>query len=888
MKENPQPTPPLLAQQFMEWYCKPELLEDLQGDLNECFDRNTKSKGIRKAQFIYILDVIKFIRPYTVRKPKFFNLLINKIMIGSYIKTTARNLVRNKLFSSINVIGLAVSMSVGLLMIAFLNDLFSYDRFHEKADRIYKVISHPYFKGEENSREYATTSVKTGKLIREKLTGVEDLTIVRANGFTPDGSFSADARVKENIVLLKSLYADNAFFNVFTFPFISGNAATALQDPYSIVLTESASKKLFGDRVAIGQSVELNNVAYSVTGVIQDVPFFSHIKFESLISFSTIELEEKSDRNFFSWTNIWNNHVYLTVPEQTDFQLLQTNLDNMCEEENKAFKDDKVFLQLQPLKSIVLGKSLSGSIGPSMKSGIVWAIGGLAFIVILSACFNYTNLSIARSLRRSKEVGIRKVIGALKNHVLVQFLSESVIISLLALAFSVIIFVFLKPRLISMAPELAQIVRLDISIPVVLSFIVFAVAVGMLAGFLPAVFFSRIQAAQVLKDLSTLKVFKHVGLRKVLIVVQYTFSLIFITTTFIGLKQYKNFLSFDLGFNTENVLNIRLQGNNPELLVKKLNEIPEVEAVSQSLIITSVGNYWGNQLKYIDQQDSAIVWTNLVSEQYIPLHQYQLLAGRNFSSKADSSVAEVIVNEQVLKRFNIADRDPEKALGEIVTLLRGKGKVAIIGVMKDFHYGKLENKIEPVVFSPLGTERANYVNVKISTTVPIAIGIPVLMSKIEDAWKSIDKVHPIDATFYDDEIEQAYSEYSSMIKIIGFLAFLAISIASLGLFGMVVFTTETKLKEVSIRKTLGAGEGSLVFLLSKSFIILLSISAAVALPVTYLFFYQAVLPKFPYHLPIGVEAFYGFLIVMCIAFIMIGFQTLDIARTNPAQVLKNE
>ena len=518
-----------------------------------------------------------------------------------------------------------------------------------------------------------------------------------------------------------------------------------------------------------------------------------------------------------------------------------------------------------------------------MKSGIVWVIGSLAIIVILSACFNYTNLSIARSLRRSKEVGIRKVIGALKNHVLVQFLSEAVIISLLALAFSFVIFLFLKPRLIAMAPELAQIVRLDISFPAIASFIVFAIVVGVLAGFLPALFFSRIQAAQALKDLSTLRVFKHVGMRKVLIVVQYTFSLIFITTTFIGLKQYKNFLSFDLGFNTENVLNIRLQGNNAGQLVKELSEIPEVEAVSESLIITSVGNYWGDQMKYIDQQDSSIIWTNKVSDEYIPLHQYQLLAGRNFSSKADSSAGEVIVNEQVLKRFGIADRDPEEAVGEIVTLLRGKEKVTIVGVMKDFHYGKLENTIEPVVFCPLGKQRSNYVNVKISTT-----DLPSLMTKIEDTWKKIDNVHPLEATFYDDEIEQAYSEYSSMIKIIGFLAFLAISIASLGLFGMVVFTTETKLKEVSIRKTLGAGEGSLVFLLSKSFIFLLTTSAAIALPVTYLFFKLFVLPKFPYHASIGVEIFFGFLIVMSLAFVMIGLQTLGIARTNPAQVLKNE
>lgn len=878
--------PPRLAEKFLSWYCKPELLEDLQGDLNEYFQRNIKTKGVTRAKLIYIIDVIKFMRVYTIRKPEFINLLINWIMLGSYIKTSSRNLVRNKLFSTINIIGLAISMSVGLLMIAFLTDLLSYDRFHEKADRIYRVISHPYFNGEENTDEYASTSVKAGKLIHEKLAGVEDLTILRS-------SFSGDAIVSENVVPLSALYADNSFFKVFTFPLIAGNAENALKEPYSLVLTEKTSAKLFGSEKALGRSVRLDTVDYTVTAVIKDIPFLSHIKFESLISFSTAELQQNQEKNFLSWTSMWDNYTYLTVSDKTDLDLFQSNLEKLCEEENKAIDNTKIFLQLQPLKSIVLGKRLSRSMGPLMSevsigfpTGIVWVIAGLAFIVILSACFNYTNLSIARSLRRSKEVGIRKVIGALKGHVLSQFLSESIIISLLALSFSFVIFIFLKSHVASMAPELERIVLLEISFQVVAYFIAFAIMVGLLAGFLPALFFSRIQAAQVLKDQSTLKLFKHVGVRKVLLVVQYTFSLILITTTFIGLKQYRNFLAFDLGFKTENVLNIELQGNKAALLVKELSEIPEIENISQSMLVTSVGDYWGGYMKYMDPQDSGLVWSNRINEHYILLHDYQLLAGRNFPLKADSSAGEIIVSEKVLKRFGIGDRDPEKALGEIVTFTNYEERnehLTIIGVMKDFHYGKMDNMVEPVFFRSLGKQPARFVNVKISTT-----DLPSAMTKIDDAWKKIDKVHPLLATFYNDQIEQTYSEFSSMIKLIGILAFLAISIASLGLFGMVVFTTETKIKEVSIRKILGAGEGSLIYLLSKSFILLLAASAAIALPVTYLFFDQVVLPKFPYHAAIGVEAFYGFVIVMSLAFVMIGLQTLGIARTNPARVLKNE
>lgn len=886
MKVKNQISPPRWATQLLHWYCKPELVEDLEGDLYECFQRNTISRGRRSATLIYIIDVIKFFRLYTIRKPEFVNILINWIMLGSYIKTSGRNLVRNKLFSSINIIGLAVSMSVGLLMISFLNDLFSYDRFHEKGDRIFRVISHPYFKGEQNLNEYATTSIKTGKLIQEKLTGVEDITTLRSG-------FSGDASVGENTLPVTALYADNSFFKVFTFPLISGNAENALREPYSVVLTEKTSTKLFGDSEALGRSVRFDTVDYVVTAVMKDVPFFSHIQFESLISFSTVELQQKQERNFLSWTNMWDNYVYLTTTKNTDLSLLQSNLNQLCKEENKAFDHTKIFLELQPLQSIVLGKHLARNHGPLLSevsigfsTGIVWVIGGLSLIVILSACFNYTNLSIARSLRRSKEVGIRKVIGALKSHVLGQFLSEAIIVSLMALAIAIIIFVLLRPFVFSMVPELERIVQLNVSASIIAYSLLFAIAVGFLAGFLLAIFFSRIQASQVLKDISALKVFRHVGMRKALIVVQYTFSLIFITATFIGLKQYKSFLSFDLGFQTENVLNIKLQKNKAELLLKELSEIPEVEAASQSFLITSVGNYWGGYLKYLDPQDSGLIWSNKVNEKYIPLHHYELLAGRNFSVKADSTEGEVIVSEQVLKRFGIGNGRPEDALGEIVTFTNPAEqniKLTIIGVMKDFHYGKMDNLIEPVIFRSLGKQPAHYVNVKISTT-----DLPSAMTKIEDAWKKIDKVHPMEASFYDEQIEQAYSEFSSMIKIIGFLAFLAVSIASLGLLGMVVFTTETKLKEVSIRKTLGAGEGSLVFLLSKGFIFLLTLSAVIALPVAYLFFDRVVLQRFPYHSPIGTEVIFGFLIVMGIALLIIGFLTLGIARTNPAQVLKNE
>lgn len=884
MKEQQEHQPPLWAQRFIEWYCKPELVEDLMGDLHEYFERNVASFGLRRAKLIYIIDAIKFLRSYTVRKPTFVNLLINYLMIGSYIKTSGRNLMRNKLFSSINIVSLAISMSVGLLLIAFVFDLRSYDRFNKNGERIYRITSIET-SNRERSSKFASTSIKSGKLIREKVTGVEEVAILR-------NDFSGDAKVGDNILPLKGFWAEPSVFRVFTFPMLEGNPETALKDPYSIVLTETAAQKLFGNQSALGQVIKLDTLDYQVTGIMKDVPFFSHISFEALVSFSTAEQLNKGDQRFEQWTSIGTSYVYLLLPENTDKAIIQSQLDVIAAEENRPEENTKVQLELLPLYKIVVGEGLrdpspSGPVSPHMPTIALWILGGLAFVVLLSACFNYTNLSIARAMRRFREIGLRKAIGAQKSQVRMQFLAEAVMISLLALLFSFILFLILRPQLINIAPEMQRTVKLNLSPAMVVTFILFSILVGVIAGFLPAIFFSKVSAISALGNISSVKVFKHLSLRRALVLIQYTVTLIFITTTVVGYVQYKNILAFDLGFNTENVLNINMQGNPSDALFKELSEMPEVTALSRSLIVTAVGNAWGGMVKYGNSRDSALVLTNQVDENYLPLHGYKLLAGGNFIARPSTAqtVSEVIVNEQVLKRFNIANGDPEKAIGEEITFsnfnLHGQ-KLTIVGVMQDFHYGKVDNLIGPTAFMPWTPEDRTMINAKIQSTDLLAT-----LAKIESTWKKIDRVHPFDAKFYGEEIEEAYSEFSSMIKIIGFLAFLAISIASMGLFGMVVFTTETRIKEIGIRKVMGASSGSLIYLLSRGFLTLLSIAALIALPVTYVFFENVLLRRFPYHTPVQIaELLVGLLVVLLIAFLMIGSQTLKAARSNPVEVLK--
>lgn len=878
MKDDKNDSPPKWAARLLSWYCKPELLEDLQGDLNEYFDRNVKKKGTRQARWIYVLDVFKFFRLYTIRKPEFINLLIQWIMLGSYIKTSSRSLVRNKLFSTINIFGLAISMTVGLILISMLSDIYSYDKFNKNYNSVYRVISRYEYLDRKDDDWNATTSLKAGKAIQDSFTGYENVSIIR-------GGFKGDVKYGETTVPVGGLYADPNIFKVFTFPLVEGNQETALKNPFSVVLTETTVRKLFGDKKALGETVILNNdKEYTITGVVKDIPEFSHLHFEMLGSLSTREITEKENINELAWDNVWNWWVYVLMPDHPDLNGFKEKLDKLSTTEDPTVKNTHIEMKLQPLSEIMTGENLSNQIGRTMGSTLIWIFLSLTFVVILSAVFNYTNLSIARALKRSKEVGIRKVIGAAKGNVLGQFVTEAVIVALLSLVSAVFMFVFLKPYFLTLNPDLQELLKLNITPTLTLYFILFAVFIGIVAGIFPALYFSKINAVQVLKGLSQVRFAGRLTTRKVLIVFQYCISLMLITGTLIMYKQYHHFLDYDLGYNTKDILNIRLQGNNPEQLMKELNELPEVKAISQSGIVMSTGIYWGENMKNPnDPSDSAGVRMNRIDENYLQLHDFHLLAGRTFNFKPKGAEEnEVIVNEQVLKRFEIADRIPSKAIGQMVMVDRKP--MTIIGVIKDFQYGRANNKSGDEVAMRYIDDKPDNLNVKFSTD-----DFSAFNEKIKKIWKRMDDVHQYNAELYEDQIKKGFQGLDASMKVAGFIAFLAIVIASLGMLGMVVFTTETRVKEVSIRKVLGASEGKLLYLLGRGFFLLLAIAALIALPATYLFFEMVMLPMIANHVPIAINDMTpGVLMVMLIALIMIAWQTLKIARANPAEVLKSE
>ncbi len=418
-------------------------------------------------------------------------------MIGSYLKTAARNVMRNRLFSAINIVGLAISMSVGLLLIAFVLDLRSYDRFHEHGERIYRITN--VLTSDRDQGKFATTSIRTGKLIREQVTGVEAVAIVR-------NDFSQDAEVGDKVLPIQGLWAEPSLLKLFTFPMREGNPDRALQDPYSVVLTETAARKLFGNERALGKAITFGTLEYQVTGVLADVPFFSHLDFEALVSLSTAEQLNKHDQHFAAWTNMGDNYVYLLLPPAADLAAIGSQLDAIARRENRAGENPQIQLELLPLHEIVVGESLREMRGPVRRHVppvVLWILGGLALVVVLSACFNYTNLSIARALGRFKEVGLRKAIGAGKHQIRQQFLAEAVLVSLAALLLSSFLFFALRTQLVSLAPEMQRTVKLELTPAMVAAFVVFSVVVGVIAGLMPALFFSKVRAIHALRNVSS-------------------------------------------------------------------------------------------------------------------------------------------------------------------------------------------------------------------------------------------------------------------------------------------------------------------------------------------------------------------------------------------------
>ena len=810
-------------------------------------------------------------------------------MLKNYFKTALRSLIRHKFFSAINIFGLAVAMSICMGIIMLVADQMMYDRYNTKRDRVYRITSTMVdSKGiDRGGNEYATTVLPVRDELLQNYTGIEKAArILRGFG---NGWIEFDQQ--DANVPLAGFYADPEILDVLEYELEYGDAKTALVEPYSVVITRKAARKLFKQDNPVGETIKVGEQGiYTVTGVIKDTDHKSHIVFEAFASMSSVKSVKKDPKHDRSkdlddWDNFTAGWVYLLLEEGKAPSDILPHFDKIFKKQYAGIANPDqsgVVFHLQNLMSITPGSFMNNPIGPFLPWIMIYFFAGLAGVVMLTSCFNFTNLSIARSLTRAREIGVRKVTGAARWQIFVQFLSESVIISLFSLAVAFFFLMAVKPFMLQLTFARALKWDLEANYFVYAVFFGFAVLVGILAGFFPAVVLSGFQPVKVLKGLNTMKLFSKIGLRKSLLVAQFSMSLVFILTVIIVFNQLNLFLKADHGFSTENKIIVRLHNSSYQTLKTELEKHSNVESVSAASHIPAAGMTYGNGFKKaLSDKD----WTNLdyfsVDEEYLKNLNLPLIAGRHFSTPAgDMNKNFIVLNEMAVKELHYASA--ADALGQEIIFQQDSTKKEIIGVVKDYNHQLLVQKIAPMalMYQP---DQFSLLQVKYTGSYEEAT------QTVESAWAVVNPALKVDYKDFAEEIRWFYNMvFGDLVDILGVVAFLAIIISCLGLLGMATYTTETRIKEISIRKILGSSNGSLIYLLSKGFFSILLIAIVIAVPLAYLI-NNLWLELIAYHVTINVgTVVLGVLTLIVFGVITIGSQTWKAAYINPVENLKNE
>jgi len=803
-------------------------------------------------------------------------------MIKNYIKIAMRNIWANKTFSFINIVGLSVSMSLGLLIILIVKEQYSFDNFHKDADRIYRVDTRALRVGG-GSEDYATVPTPLATVLKENYSFTED--IVRLNRRLNQDIVFENVRVP-----VSGLFADPSFLKVFNFKLEKGDPATAFSSPSSLVLTQETAKKIFGSEDPLGKTIEIRGYGnFTVSGVLDKFAGKTHFDFEVLASMNALPVLEKQNimsPSLESWTNYYSGLTYIKLQKgkkEADVNAALAAISKKYYAGVKLETRDRGYeFFLQPLTKISPGPILSNNMGRAMPKIILTFLTVLALVIMIMAGLNYTNLMIAKSLKRAREIGVRKVMGANRWQVFIQFIGESVVFSILALIVSYFILQFLKFSFLQFRLTQSFSVDLKESGIIYILFFLFATAVGIIAGLFPATYLSGFKSVHVLKNKIGSKLGTRITFRKVLMVVQFTLSLVFIICVLFIYHQVNYMLSKNYGINEKNIVNLQLQGNDHEKLandIVKVSGVKRVGAVSHSLGTSAdrASDYRRNI------SDEPFVMRDFcVDENYLQNLGVKFVAGRNFrAGLSKERESEVILNETALKSFGF--KDAGSALNQVV-YSEDSAQLQIVGIVKDFNFRTMEYAIGPLVFRYRPQDFA-----MLSIAVDPA-AMNTVTSAITSIWKKYDVVHPIELTTMERDIDNTYVEtgYTDIVKIIGYISFLAITLASLGMLGMVMYSTQLKIKEVGVRKVLGASVKDVTVLLSRSFVILIGISILIGVPLGYIlgnFFLQ----NFAFRISnTWLLVLLAIIIIGVIGFITICSQTIKAAMSNPVKSLRTE
>lgn len=866
--------PPKLAARLFDWYAGNTNVEDLRGDLEENFYRNAKKKSLKKAKQLYWKQVLSLITSYALwkrkRKSNHTHSSNQLAMLRNYFKIAFRNLIKQKYFAVINITGLAIGMSVSLLLIALISNISSYDNFHTHKDRIYRITS-TITEGIE-TRDYAIAPAALADKLKEESTSLEKVVRINAN-------FSAAVIYNNKEIPLQGYFTDPDFLTMFSFPLLEGTVHAALNKPNQVILTATAARKLFNQENALGKSISIPQIGEcEITGILKDLPRNTHVDFDVLVSYATLQsgvVQNLSKKD--AWTNFTREYVYFLSKPGVDLDVVQQHLAQIEKETYSTNDPTKASFSIQALDAITMSTSLRAELGETWDLiGIITFV-TLALLILLPACFNYSNISIARALKRSKEIGLRKTLGGLKHQIFVQFITETVVITLLSLIIACFIFIVVRNEFQSM---MVAANKLDLSLTpkIVGAFLVFALLTGFCAGVVPALYFSKLNPIQALKSTGTTKRFSVSSLKKGLTVVQFALSFSFIIGLVVFSKQYIYTLNFNFGFHQANILDIPLQDVNPDKFTTHFASLSAVNTISYSSGLLGI-NVDETYARTNGQTDSAQVFQLFVNEHYLPNLGLTLLAGENFKHQGSAHERSIIVNEEFLIQHNMAT--PADALGKVYRV--DSVDLEVIGVVKNFHFMSLREPIYSFFFRYNPT-RFTYANLTIAST-----DINATLTSMEAVWNSISNGNKFEAKFFDKEIAESYDSYKVLLKMTGFLGLLAISISCLGLLGMVVYTTESKTKEVGIRKVMGASAASITYLLSKDYLKLMLIAIVIATPITWLFFDTLLSQLQYYRVTIGIlDVLLSIVVLVSLGLGAIATQTLRTAAINPAETLKYE
>ena len=803
-------------------------------------------------------------------------------MFKNHLKTAWRNIRKNKLFSFINILGLSIGIATCFIIMLYVQDEMSFDKFNVNAANIVRVVFHANINGGEINE--SVTMPPVAQTIKKDFPEVQDATRILSMGASKvtykEKSFKDD----------QFAFVDPNFFSLFTLPTIEGDAKTALQQPHTIVITKSMAEKYFGKENALGKMLGFNNNTdfYKVTGVIENIPVNSHFHFDMFGSMTGWQ-EAKSD----SWMD-GGYHTYLLLKPGSDIKKIEARFPDMVAKymgpqiqqqmglslQQFRTKGNSLGFALQPLTSIHLHSTTNNEFEPGGNASYVYIFGGVAIFMLMIACINFINLSTASASKRAKEVGIRKVAGSGRAQLIRQFLSESVMITLFALLVALALVQLALPLFNNIADK-----HLHFDVKPIIAFIVLGLLVGVLAGMYPAFYLSSFKPIAVLKGKLTSNN-KSFGLRSGLVVFQFFISAGLIIGTIVVYQQMKFIQNKDLGYNKEQLITIPnsyVLGKNEQAFKQQMLQDLRIANATSSLYKPAGPTNYNNALAYPQGNDNLIVngVDYHVDENYIPTFDMKMASGRNFSKDFATDSSAILLNETAAKALGWNNTT---AIGK--TIIRQNSDMGnnfpyhVIGVVKNFNFRSLHEAVSPL-FMSLKPEGG--LIFKIKTT-----DVAGLLASMKKQWDSYNTSEPFTYNFIDDLFNKTYAVEQKTGAILNLFSIFTIFVACLGLFGLATYTAEQRTKEIGIRKVLGASVSQITGMLSKDFVKLVLIASVIAFPAAW-WGMNKWLQSFAYRIHISwwVFAFAG-IITLFIAMLTVSFQAIKAALANPVKSLRSE